>query len=1177
VYWFPLDGNLTREGITADLEAMAGVGIGGFIYMETAQGTPSGPAAFAGPLWRDLFKHACQEAARLGLTVRMNNDAGWCGSGGPWITPELSMQKVVWTETTVKGGKPFDGQLEQPEAYQNYYRDLAVLAFPEPTNPAKISGIKGKACFVPIRGSLAGRANWPTLAADRVIAKDAIVDLTARMDAAGKLTWNVPAGNWTILRFGRTSTGKENHPAPEAGKGLECDKLSKRAAEVHFEGLMGKLIADVGPLAGTTLAWTHIDSWEVGTQNWTDGFREEFKRRRGYDILPLLPVMTGLVVDSLEISERFLWDLRQTISELLLENYAGHFRQLAHDNGLKLSIEAYTTCPTDEMSYAGRCDEPMAEFWQWKKYQAAFSCTAMASAAHVWGQPIVGAEAFTSRNTEKWLSHPGNIKDLGDWAFCEGINRFIFHRYAHQPWTRPDRLPGMSMGPWGLHYERTQTWWEFSKPWHEYLARCQVLLQQGRFVADICLLGPEGSPQTIQGQRAFGINGIDDDAAPLERPGHNFDTCPPEAILTQASVKDGRIEMKSGAIYRILMLPKMETMTPALLRKIKELVAAGATIAGNRPLKSPSLTDFPAGDRTVRALADGLWGKGESPDVLTERAFGKGRVFHGGPLNYRLPSLDLENQGIAKAQWIWRNEGRPRSSFEPGTRYFRHVFKLDDAVITKARLSMTADNTFECWINGVRVLGGTHFRKAYTTDVAEHLKPGENVIAVAAVNTLDTPNPAGLLGALSISFENKDRHVIRTGESWLAAERVSEDWNTKTGPTADWTAALEQGPAGCAPWGDIDDSITDADLFHPPNLVSSLLEQMGVPQDFRFRTQPAGITLRYTHRTLEDRDIYFVANAEPQTVEALCTFRAAGERPELWNPESGVINRPAAYDRVEGLTRLPLRLEPYGSVFVVFRKQAKAEAERVVSVHRDAVEVLSTRQPSAGMRLVRRPNGAIVATTTEAGPYRITSASGKTETLQTSSAPGPIEIQGPWSLRFAPGNGVPESIQLDELISWSDHTEPAVKYHSGSATYSKKLMLDSDALSPPSVFTLDLGEVEIMARVVVNGKDLGILWKRPFQIVVTEALQAGENLLEIEVVNLWINRMIGDEHLPGDSRRNPNGTLEDWPAWLDKGKPSPTGRHTFTTWRLWKKDDPLQPSGLLGPVRILTKHSVTLP
>ena len=264
VYWFPLDGNLTREGITADMEAMARVGIGGLIYMETAQGTPTGPAAFGGPLWRELFQHACQEAARLGLVVRMNNDAGWCGSGGPWITPELSMQKVVWTETTVAGAKRFEGTLEQPEEFESYYRDIAVLAFPRPSYPHRISGIKGKACFVPIRGSLSGRAMWPDLPPDRLVARETVVDLTSRMSSDGMLTWDVPEGNWTILRFGYTSTGKENHPAPEAGKGLECDKLSKRAAEVHFESLMGKLVADVGPLAGDTLAWTHIDSWEVG-------------------------------------------------------------------------------------------------------------------------------------------------------------------------------------------------------------------------------------------------------------------------------------------------------------------------------------------------------------------------------------------------------------------------------------------------------------------------------------------------------------------------------------------------------------------------------------------------------------------------------------------------------------------------------------------------------------------------------------------------------------------------------------------------------------------------------------------------------------------------------------------------------------------------------------------------
>ena len=313
------------------------------------------------------------------------------------------------------------------------------------------------------------------------------------MDASGRLTWQVPEGKWLVLRFGHTTTSTDNHPAPESGRGLECDKLSKEAVEAHFNALMGRLIDDNRAFAGKgkVLVSTHIDSWEVGSQNWTPRMREEFQKRRGYDLLPLLPIFTGRVVDSLEISERFLWDLRQTVSDLLIENYAGHFRTLANRHGLRLSIEAYDGVPCDEMTYAGQADEPMSEFWSWDKFSAAYSCTEMASAAHVYGKPILGAEAFTATDSEKWLGHPAYIKDLGDWAFCEGVNRFVFHRYAMQPWTNPNRAPGMSMGPWGLHYERTQTWWEQSKAWHEYLARCQYLLQKGLFVADVCYLQPE--------------------------------------------------------------------------------------------------------------------------------------------------------------------------------------------------------------------------------------------------------------------------------------------------------------------------------------------------------------------------------------------------------------------------------------------------------------------------------------------------------------------------------------------------------------------------------------------------------------------------------------------------------------------------------------------------------------
>ena len=497
VYWFWLNGNITSNGITADLEAMKRVGIGGVLIMEVDQGTPKGDAAFGGPLWRGLFQHVCGEAHRLGLEVNMNNDAGWCGSGGPWITPELSMQKIVFAETNVEGPLHLEATLPQPQAVANYYRDITVLAFPKPAGEARIEALAAKAAFVPRH--FTPQADWPALPREQTVARSQIVNLAAQMDSSGRLTWDVPAGQWTILRLGHTTTGTDNHPAPEAGRGFESDKLSREATDVMFAGLMGRLVADSKPLAGKTLVATHIDSWETGSQNWTPKFRQEFQRLRGYDPLPFLPVVTGRVVESVEVSERFLWDVRQTVSDLLVANYAGRFRELAHQHGLRLSIEAYDGAPCDEMTYAGQADEPMAEFWSWG-FSTAYSCTEMASAAHVYGKRILGAEAFTANDGEKWQHHPASIKALGDWAFCEGINRFVFHRYALQPWR--DYAPGMSMGPWGLHYERTQTWWEQSAAWHEYLARCQFLLRQGLFVADILLPGAGRLAEAFLAHRA---------------------------------------------------------------------------------------------------------------------------------------------------------------------------------------------------------------------------------------------------------------------------------------------------------------------------------------------------------------------------------------------------------------------------------------------------------------------------------------------------------------------------------------------------------------------------------------------------------------------------------------------------------------------------------------------------
>ena len=940
---------------------MKRAGIGGVLYMETDQGAPRGPAKFAGPLWRNLFKHICAEANRLGLEVNMNNDAGWCGSGGPWITPELSMQRVVWTETNVTGPTRLQCVLPRPPATANYYRDIAVFAFPTPAVKTTISHLRGKSANA--KEEIPLRAAYTEPPAGSVVPRGRLVNLTGQLDSpAGRLTWDVPEGQWTLLRLGHTSTGKDNHPAPIDGRGLECDKLSKEAAETMFAGLMGKLIADNRKLVGEkkTLVSTHIDSWEVGSQNWTPKFREEFQRLRGYDPLPLLPVLAGRVVDSMEISERFLWDVRMTVNDLLLENYAGHFRTMARQHGIRLSIEAYDGVPADDMAYAGRADEPMGEFWSYAAYSGSQWCTEMASAAHVYGKPILGAEAFTATDAEKWLGHPGSIKALGDWAFCEGINRFVFHRYALQPWT--DARPGMSMGPWGLHYERTQTWWEQSRAWHEYLARCQFLLQQGLFVADLCFLAPEMSPQRFKSPVKSG----------LDRPGYNFDGCPPEVVLTRMTVKDGRLVLPDGMSYRLLVLPRVPAMTPALLRKIKDLVAEGATVVGAPPLKSPSLGGYPVCDDEVKRLALELWGEAqpaapagaapESPQggpAYQTRSYGKGRIIWGGEFQ-PFQTASAEDQNLLRsAKWIWYKEGNPAAAAPVGKRYFRRLLPLDSAArVQSAQLIMTADNSFECRVNGQLAGSGDNFGRTYTLSVGPLLRPGANLLTVVAANTTENPNPAGLIGVLSVKYRDGRTVEFPTDSTWEAARTASGAWTTEAAAGEAWTTALELGPLGMEPWGDIEQAVPAADPIPDVNILCRLLARQGVPPDFACQVQGPGQGLRYIHKRIGKTEVYFVANKNAEAVEAVCSFRVQGRRPELWRPDSGRIERAAVHEQAGECVRLPLRLDPSGSLFVIFREDAPADRDPVVAVTRNGEPALGVEWKP--QKEIRTDNNAAV-------------------------------------------------------------------------------------------------------------------------------------------------------------------------------------------------------------------------
>jgi len=1318
VYSFWLNGNISSNGITADLEAMKRVGIGGMIVMEVDQGTPKGPVTFGTPEWRNYFKHLCAEAGRLGLEINMNNDPGWCGSGGPWVTPELSMQKLVWSETSVHGPSHYKGTLARPEAFQDFYRDIAVLAFPalegdevkmSDFNPKftvsgeslaldpkifldadpktkisfpqpergkpqflqiefaqpftarqmvldmglvgdqmlqgtlqcsadgkiftdvsgftaeelplclnfnavtgrwfrllfkrasldlkeltiadvelsprmRIDHVDGKAMFVrkhqyPGPNEFPGKAAYSSVAQGLQIPRERIINLSSQVDKDGRLSWDLPEGSWTILRLGHTSTGTDNHPAPDGGHGLECDKLSKAGVEVVFNGFIRQLAAEVKEIGShAALVSTHIDSWEVGSQNWTEDFREQFQRRRGYDPLLFLPAMTGRVVESLEVSERFLWDLRQTISEMLAENYAGHLRDLARQQGLRLSIEAYDGNPSQDLTYAGRADEPMAEFWILPPFEMDYSCGEMASAAHVYGKTIAGAEAFTATGAEKWLYHPFAIKGFGDWAFCEGINRFVIHRYASQPWTNPDRPPGISMGPFGLHYERTQTWWNQSRAWHEYLARCQYLLRQGTFVADICHLAPETSPQHWK--------------VPLsarERIGYGFDVCPAEVVLSRMSVRNKRIILPGGMSYQLLVLPEEETMTPQLLTKIAELVDAGATVIGPRPVKSPSLSNYPECDAEVGRLAEALWGQCDGKTIC-EHHYGKGTIVWG-----------------KTAQAVLAETGVP-PDFEPQNDTGWEALRFIHRSVAGTEIYFVANTTTQPQesVCAFRVQhrrpelwhpdsGRVDRLAAYdegekVTRVLLQLDPSGSVFVVFPSGS--TPEPDRIVsvrrdGQLLIdtksgkpepgSWEGEKIEVrglpnARDGENNSHSQMHSLPDGTNTFTIAVWAkpdveiALPDEADFGKAAYG-----IERNDALYPPpgHEVYHSPEHTGVGLSIGRN----GICV-FEHTA--DAFVPILVFAAPLTNWTHVGIVYREGRPSLYLNgrfvHEGLQSTFTAHSGV-GVQhrRRPLPFQGCLGRFVNFH-QALNEPEIASLMKRMTKPTAPPGQPD--IDFLREANGGVQAEVRKPGTYEARTARGKIWRFAVDVVAKPFELTGPWELNFPSGWGAPDRVTLDRLISWSECPEEGVKYFGGTGTYMKRFELPQGWFGPNQRTYLDLGKVAVIAEVKLNGKNLGTLWKRPFQVEVTDVLKPGSNLLQVDVVNLWVNRMIGDEQLPDDSERNPNGTLKEWPQWLQHGESSPAGRYTFTTWPLWKKDSRLQESGLLGPVKFFATQTI---
>lgn len=628
VYWYFMDGNIDKAAITADLKSMKSVGIGSVIFLEVNVGVPRGKINFLSNEWQDLFAFAVSEAEKMGIAVTLGSGPGWAGSGGPWVKPEQSMQHLVASATTVEGPfvfrdtlakplpkKPFFGEQTLPEKFKklrnDWYEDVAVLAYPTPKIASKITDIDEKSLVYRAPYSSAKNvkpflnmpASYNEITAS-VVDQSKIIDLTSLLKVDGSLMWEIPAGKWTIVRIGKRNNGAITRPAPQPGLGFECDKLDSNALDAHFDAFYGKLLKKTGSAKPNNEGgWKmlHIDSWEMGAQNWTQRFRQEFTQRRGYDPLKYLPTYMGQTVGSLEQSERFLWDMRLTAQELVIQNHAERLKELGRRNDFKLSIEPYDMNPTSDMDLGSVADVPMCEFWSENLgFNATFSCFEATSIAHIQGKKIVAAEAFTADVNEAWKKYPSNMKDQTDWAFCMGINKLVFHTFAHKPYG--DNLkPGVVMGPYGVHWDRAQTWWPMVSSYHEYVSRCQYMLSQGKYVADILYLTPEGAPQVFKSPNSA----LEGSTFLPDKRAYAFDACSP-ILLQKASVSKGRIVFPGGASYRVMVLPDVATMTPELLSKIASLAKAGAKIIGNLPTKSPSLVNYPNCDKKVQALSQQL-------------------------------------------------------------------------------------------------------------------------------------------------------------------------------------------------------------------------------------------------------------------------------------------------------------------------------------------------------------------------------------------------------------------------------------------------------------------------------------------------------------------------------------------------------------------------------------------
>ncbi len=1089
-----------------------------------------------------MFKHAQQEAKRLGLEICIPNCSGWSSSGGPWNTPTNAMKIVTTREVQAKGPSKFNAKLPRETNDHGFYEDIAVLAYPTPRNGAEVANLRVKTLrsFGNLSQCLdsVGSRGKGVFSADQLVAKDGQVDLTSKIQNDGTLVWNVPEGDWTILRIGYICNGRCNHPASKCGRGLEVDKLSASAMDFHFEQYVARLCRTLGIDATTdnTLGFNNIlvDSYEVDAQNWTQGFDRIFEERTGYSIKPFLPVFAGRVVGSLDESERFLEDFRRVVADLFAENYAGRLTELCHKNGLMCSIEPYGNSPADDLQYGQDIDIPMAEFWSEAQRGNHAGGTGnsrkAATIAHVWGRRFAATESFTASPGVggRWLTTPFTIKAQGDKVYADGINRIIYHRFTHQPWPGNKYVPGMTMGRWGMHLDRTQTWWPLAGGWFKYQTRCQWMLQEGIFNADVLYFCGEQAPNSADVPRELRL--------PF---GYDWDICTKKPLLA-LKVVNGEIVVPGGISYKLLVMPSSEAVSETILRKVDELINAGAKVCWmKKPVRSPGLRGYPESDGRVCALADSVWTKGVltcspadalsklgiAPDFATTQKNPEPRYIHRHDATADWYFVALNNHLSARFEVSFRQTGRtpevwdaltgtvhPAETWreENGRTYVTLTFQPSGSAFVVFRVPATADHVVK-----------TSVKVEPHADDLPSTPRHTLVIKKALYGVLDggRPNCADV------------RSCIKPGKSIVA----NND-------------ALGGDPAF--------EKVKELEVVY---VLNGKTRRKVVKEHAAF-TLPKGATLKSAWYGLID------PNWTPPPKDAVIdvTEKVAAAVMDDGTISVGMNNELAGRDPL-------FKTVKKSRITYVFDGE-----EKTVEIREGGTFKVPEQAPVTDRLLDWEwCDGTLMAW--QPIVAEVTSANGSVKRI-SANPPAPVPVIGAWNVAFPEGWDAPASVTFPELVSWTRRSEDGIKYFSGTATYTKRVSVAP--LAEGSRLFLDLGDVRNFAEVAVNGKTYPVLWKPPFRVDITDSVANTSTLdLSIKVTNLWANRLIGDDRLYEDdcewNRRSHKGPKEiairKLPQWVKDGEKSPTGRHTFTTWKHWSKEDDLLPSGLLGPVIFLVQ------